>query len=146
MTAVDLKFGIPNIELAKTGGGTVNPSAFAGHQLVVVFCPSKPSAAAQELSDYGAHASELCSNDAWIIAVCDEEAASSTAARHSGFSVATDRHRTGWSAFQNLSKNLARQDPEWGAVFLFGRGGALQRVWAGSGHAHEVMRELNQRA
>ena len=34
---------------------------------------------------------------------------------------------------------------EEGATFLFGRGGALQRVWAGSGHAADVLDELADR-
>ena len=145
MTAVELRFGIPNVDLAKVGGGFVNPSDFAGHQLIVVFCPTDPSAAAQELSEYSACASELCANDAWIIGICDDEAASAIAARQSCFSVATDQQRAAWSAFQKLSKHRTRQERDAGAAFLFSRGGSLQRAWAGGGHASEVMRELKQR-
>jgi peroxiredoxin len=31
-------YGIPDIELPLPKGGTVNPSDFAGHELVVLFC------------------------------------------------------------------------------------------------------------
>lgn len=145
MTATDLKFGIPDIKLAKVGGGVVNPSDFAGHQLIIVFCPTEPNAAARELSEYGSHASELCHNDAWIMGICDDEANSSIAAGEGCLSVAVDRDRAAWAAFQNLSRHRHEPQREEGGVFLFGRGGSLQRAWVGGAHASEVMRELKQR-
>ena len=33
-------FGVPNIDLPWSCGGTVNPSCFAGHQLLVLFLPT----------------------------------------------------------------------------------------------------------
>jgi peroxiredoxin len=145
MTETDLKFGIPDIALPKAGGGFVNPSDFAGHQLIIVFCPTEPSAAARELSEYGAQASELCDNDAWIVGICDDEAESSVAAKESCFSVAADQERAAWEAFRSLSGHRRELQRDKGAVFLFGRGGSLQRAWAGAGHASEVTRELKQR-
>ena len=145
MTAIDFKFGIPDIDLTKLGGGVVNPSNFAGHQLIVLFCPTEPAAAAEELAEYATHASELCGNDAWIIGICDDVSATPVAAERNCFSVATDQKRTAWSAFQELPGRCDAQQRDAGAVFLFGRGGALQHAWAGSGHVGEVMRELQQR-
>jgi peroxiredoxin len=145
MMAIDLKFGIPDIQLVKVGGGLVNPSDFAGHQLIVVFCPTDPKAVSQELAEYGAHASELCGYDTWIIGICDETVGSSIPAGQSCFSVAVDRAGAAWAAFQKLSRHRREPRREQGAVFLFGRGGTLQRAWPGGGHASEVMRELKQR-
>ena len=144
MAASNLKFGIPDIQVAKAGGGLVNPSDFAGHQLVVLFCPTAPDAADKELAEYGVHRSELCENDAWIIGIRDQSSALCSAAPESSFSVLSDDDGKAWSAFQRLP-GQGGQRREAGAVFLFGRGGALQHAWAGSGHVEEVMRELKQR-
>ena len=62
-------YGIPDIELPLLAGGTINPGNFAGHELVVLFCPLDRAAAEQELADYNRHADQLSYNDAWMIAV-----------------------------------------------------------------------------
>ena len=49
MNEATLSFGIPDIDLPRHGGGTVNPGDFAGHPLIVVFCPTDPAAVAREL-------------------------------------------------------------------------------------------------
>lgn len=146
MTAIRLRYGIPDIELPKAGGVVVNPADFAGHQLIVLFCPTAPDAAAKELDEYGGHAPEFCDNDAWIIGICADEIGAAGAACRACFSVAVDRGGVAWSAFMTLAKHIDEQRRESGAVFLFGRGGSLQRAWAGSGHANEVMAELKLRA
>lgn len=146
MTAIRLRFGIPDVELPKLGGGVVNPSDFAGHQLIVLFCPTAPDATAKELNEYGRHAAEFCDNDAWIIGICADETGAASATSKACFSVAVDREPAAWSAFLRLAKHIDEPQRESGAVFLFGRGGSLQRVWTGSGHASEVMCELKLRA
>ena len=40
-------YGIPDIELTLPKGGTVNPTDFIGHELVVLFCPLDHGAAAR---------------------------------------------------------------------------------------------------
>jgi peroxiredoxin len=146
MTATALKFGIPELDLAKAGGGVVNPSNFAGHQLIVVFCPTDPGAAARELDEFSRHGSELCGDDAWIIGICNNTTGAAAAENSLCFPVAVDQENSAWSSFQTLLKPQERQEREPGSVFLFGRGGGLQRTWTGGGHAREVMQELKQRA
>jgi len=136
-----LKYGIPDIELPLPKGGTVNPSDFAGHELVVLFCPLDRDAAARELADYNRSADQLSHNDAWMIAVFDD----TKTLPASRMALAADPDLGAWRAF---GESLAppRQLPrEEGAVYLFGRGGCLTRVWQGSGHATDVIGELGKR-
>jgi hypothetical protein len=134
-------YGIPDIELPLTKGGTVNPTDFAGHELVVLFCPLDRVAAEREMADYNRQADQLSYNDAWMIAVGDagkvEPASRMTLAREPGPGA--------WQAFGE-SLDPPRQLPrKEGAVFLFGRGGCLTRAWQGAGHAREVADELGRR-
>ena len=136
-----LNYGIPNIELPLPKGGTVNPSDFAGHELVVLFCPLDRVAAARELADYNRHADQLSYNDAWMIAVCDD----TKALPASRITLAAEPDLSAWKAFgESLDppKQLPRGE---GAVFLFGRGGCLTRAWQGPGHANDVVSELGKR-
>lgn len=136
-----LDYGIPDIELPLSEGGTVNPSDFAGHELVVLFCPLDRVAAGRELADYDRYADQLSYNDAWMIAVCGD----TKTLPASRVTLAEDPDLEAWRAFcESLDspEQLPRQE---GAVFLFGRGGCLTRAWPGSGHANEVAGELGKR-
>lgn len=132
--------GVPDIELAGAKGRTVNPSDFAGHDLVVLFCPADRQAAARELADYNALADALAYNDAYMVAVCEPEAGLPA----SRISVTTDAKRA-WEAFSNCLSKRERPSHDEGAVFLFGRGGCLRQVRPGVGHAKEVARWLGER-
>jgi peroxiredoxin len=134
-------FGIPDVELPRAGGGTLNPAAFAGHDLVVLFCPKDRAMAADELADYAARTSALVRDDAWIMAVCDE-AGLVSATGQCPLPIAADPSGRAWTAFAELVPSAGRIERANGAVFLFGRGGCLRRVWSGSGQADEVCREL----
>lgn len=140
MTAIR-DFGIPDIDLPCAKGGTVNPSSFAGHELVVLFCPSDRQAAAKELADYNLHADQLAYNDAWMVAVCDPVETPPA----SRISLAGDKDSFGWRSFCGRLAPARQPSRDEGAVFLFGRGGCLQRMWEGSGHASEVTEELGKR-
>ena len=133
-------YGPPDIELAGQRGGTVNPANFAGHDLVVLFCPADPQAAAQELADYNALADALAFNDAYMVAICDRESGSPA----SRIALATNIDRA-WDAFGGCSSKRERPEPGEGAVYLFGRGGCLRQIWEGVGHAKEVAQALGER-
>ena len=133
-------YGLPDIELTSREGHSVNPANFAGHDLVVLFCPSDSKSAAQELVEYNGLADGLAYNDAYMVAVCNREAGLPA----SRIALATETDQA-WDAFNGSSGKLKRPYPRDGAVFLFGRGGCLRQAWEGSGHAREVMRALGER-
>lgn len=142
MDAAHTRYGIPDVELQKQGGGTVNPADFIGHEIVILFCSADREAAARDVADYALHRKDLCDSDAWIIGVCDEV---DPPCEHTSFTMARDRDRLAWHAFQDLLEPHRRTPREEGAVFLFDRGGGLRRSWAGSGHATDVARAVRQR-
>lgn len=144
MVETHTRYGIPDVELERPGEGIVNPANFIGHELVVLFCPTDPDAAAREVADYALHIDELCQSDAWILGVCDDEELSCEHGKPS-LTMARDRERFAWDAFQNLLKRSKRTSREAGAVFLFDRGGGLRQSWANSGHARDVARAVLER-
>lgn len=144
MTTTGLIYGIPDVELQQTKGGTINPGCFAGHVLVVLFLPADPVAESMELDAYGEQAHHFGANDAWLIAV-HGQGGRIQAEPEPKFAMAQDVGGNAWAAFEALARPLPKLVRSEGATFLFGRGGAFQRVWAGVGHAADVTRELNQR-
>jgi len=136
-----LNYGIPDIELPLPKGGTVNPSDFAGHELVVLFCPLDRDAAARELADYNRHADQLSYNDAWMIAVSDD----TKTLPASRMTLAAEPDLGAWKAFGDSLDPPEQLPREEGGVFLFGRGGCLTRAWQGPGHANAVVSELGKR-
>ena len=140
MTTTHLKFGIPDIELTCRLGSTVNPSSFAGHSLVVVFCPSDPEQAANEAEAYRKHASEFVAHDAWILAFGEDCRTAPDGAAQLLTIADEDRHA--WTAFRDLTDSAETLDRGDGATFLFRRGGGLNRYWHGPGHVHDVLNEL----
>jgi hypothetical protein len=133
-------YGLPDIELAGAAGSTFNPSHFAGHDLVVLFCPADRQAASQEIADYNSLAEALAFNDAYMFAVCDREAGAPASRILETADVARAR-----AAFSGCCSKRDRPEPDEGAVFLFGRGGCLRHIWHGTGHAKEVARALGER-
>ena len=142
MDSARTRYGIPDVELQKTGGGTVNPANFIGHEIVVLFCAADREAAAHDIADYALHMKDLCDSDAWIIGICDEV---EPPCEHASFTMARDRDRLAWDVFQDLLEPRKRTPRGEGAVFLFDRGGGLRRSWAGSGHASDAARAVRQR-
>lgn len=137
MLTTRLKFGIPDVELSWSGGGSVNPSCFAGHQLVVLFLPKDQEQQRSEFERFEKLAEEISGTDAWFLVVGDEthvRGASKTP-------VALDPDGIAWRAFKEVAgeETLERAD---GATLLFTRGGAFHRLWRGPGHAGEVLEEL----
>ena len=146
MTATHTGYGIPDVELTKPDGGTVNPNQFVGHELVVLFYPTAEAAAAREMADYTRHAQDLCDSDAWIIGVGDNhERDGGGHAETKSFAMVRDPGQRAWTAFQDLLERTNRTPRRAGAVFLFDRGGGLRQSWAGCGHAIDVVRALAQR-
>jgi peroxiredoxin len=141
MLATRLNYGIPDIDLPWSCGGMVNPSCFAGHQLLVLFLPTDEARQAAEFKSYEGLADELSGTDAWFLAVGTRPMMDGDGRR---VPVAFDPDGAAWQAFTKLAgqAGLERVD---GAAFLFTRGGAFHRLWPGSGHAREVVRELLSR-
>lgn len=140
MDAVKLKFGLPDIELGSASGSTINPSSFAGHWLIVLFCPLRPVEASAEVGAYLSRAAEFVSRDAWLLTFADGCAVAIDA----GGRILTlpDPERHAWVAFRDLTHRPEEKDRDSGAAFLFTRGGSLHRYWHGSGHVEEVIGQL----
>ena len=146
MATTHTSYGIPDVELVKPDGGTVNPSQFIGHEFVLLFCPTDGATAAQEMADYTRHVQDLCDSDAWIIGVCDDHGRDGGAhAETESIAMAQDPDQRAWTAFQELLEPNKRTPRDAGAVYLFDRGGGLRQSWAGSGHAIDVVRALAER-
>ena len=134
-------YGLPDIELPGVSGEKVNPSNFAGHDMIVLFCPKDRRIAAQELAAYNKMSEALAYNDAYMIAFGDADAGLPA----SRILLAGDPDERAWDAFGKCVPANQRPDPGEPAVFLFGRGGCLRRVWRGAGHADDVMCSLGER-
>jgi hypothetical protein len=140
----ELNFGIPNIQLPRSSGGTVNPSCFAGHQLVVLFLPADANQQTAELASYGKLAAGAAGTDSWLLVV--GENLHPDLAALTNIPIATDPEGVAWPAFEKVTRGGAKLDRNQGAAFLFTRGGAFHRAWSGQGHASEVIDELLTRA
>jgi hypothetical protein len=138
-----LRYGIPDIALPRSGGGTVNPATFVGHSLLVVFCPTDTAAEAAALNRYLGPECDLTGYDAWLIVVGEKSGKARTGKAHP--LTARDPKNAAWNAFVKLARPESALRRDEGASFLFARGGSLQRVWKGAAAAAEVMDELAQR-
>lgn len=132
---------VPDVQLQRSGGGTVNPADFVGHELVVLFPPEEGRIAARELKDYGSRLAELDKIDAWLLAICDESELQPT----NGLVIVHDVNGSAWQAMTECAGAQAILSRDQGAAFVFGRGGSLQKAFAGPGHAAEVLEELRKR-
>jgi hypothetical protein len=141
MAKMNLKFGIPDLELDLASGIRINPASLAGHQLIVLFCPVDTTAAAQEIAAYRRRSAELVDADAWLLTFADrpDDLPVDGAARAVTI---PDRDRHAWVAFRDLADCSQEIDRSSGATFLFTRGGCLHRYWQGAGHVEEVLTEL----
>lgn len=143
MSPTRLRFGIPDIELLRTEGGKVNPGWFAGNALVVVFCPNASDAEASELSDYSKRSCDLNEYGAWLLTVSGSASAPEQLSQ-CPMATAYDPDGIAWTAFSDIAPPDLKLDRKKGATFLFGRGGSLQEIWVGPGHAADVINELAQ--
>ena len=142
MDDVQLRFGIPDLELNCVRGGTINPAAFVGHELTVLFLPADETAAIRQLQDYRQHAHHFSDCDAWVLDIVQEQEPSAAILAASP-ALALDPEHIAWNAFERLLSAGVRHPWQMGGVYLFGRGGGLQRAWFGTSGADEVVRELN---
>lgn len=140
MSTTQLNFGIPDIDLPWTGEGTVNPSSFAGHQLLVLFLGDDAHECTATLQRYARVADELSRTGAWLLVIANRSVPSDAP-----MPIASDPDGKAWSAFRKLSPE-ADIDQSLGATFAFTRGGAFHRVWPGCGHIEEVIEELISRS
>lgn len=143
----NLCYGIPDINLPKVDGGEINPSAFAGHELVIFFCPSDGHAAAAEIEDYCSRARAFADGGAWLIGVLSgkppaEQCGSGESAH---ITLAQDKNGTAWAAFEDLLSAEKRSEEVHGGTFFFERGGCLANAWPGSGHAEDALKALQWR-
>ena len=143
--AAGLSYGIPDVALDRLGGGTINPSWFAGHELVVFFCPADPAAAASEIASYAQRSEEFAKCGAWLIGVRSDEGWQHAPVRDP-ITIALDLSGAGWSGFESLLDPAARTAEAAGGTFLFYRGGRLGRACRGPGHAGEILQALRTRA
>ena len=60
---------IPDVDLQRLGGGEINPSAFIGQALVLIFCPADPAAAGEEIEAYRTLAREFQNHGVWLLGV-----------------------------------------------------------------------------
>ena len=95
--------------------------------------------AAHELAAYRTHAPELVARDTWVL-VFGDQCSLAPQAGHPLMIADPDRHA--WVAFRDVTQSPETLDRGDGATFLFTRGGGLQRYWHGSGHVHDVLKEL----
>jgi|SRR5690349_6835266 peroxiredoxin len=133
--------GLPDIRLVGEKGQEVNPRDFAGHDLLVLFCPADLEVATRELAEYNSMADALAYNDAYMIAICDLKAGSPA----SRVIMVSDPDRVAWGAFNDSLPPAEQASSEAGAVFLIGRGGCLKQSWLGVGHAQRVREALGER-
>jgi peroxiredoxin len=133
--------GLPDIRLVGRKGQEVNPRDFAGHELIVLFCPSDLEAAKRELAEYNSMADALAYNDAYMIALCDPNVGSPA----SRVTMASDPSQIAWGAFNDSLPPAEQASWGTGAVFLIGRGGCLNQSWRGVGHAQKVREALSER-
>lgn len=141
MAPVHLKFGIPDIELGCASGAKINPSSFAGHELIALFCPFDAAQTANEIAAYQRYSAELVQRDAWLLTFA-EQCEDFLVDGITRVLTIPDQDRHGWVAFRNLTAHPEEMDRSSGATFLFTRGGGLHRYWHGIGHAQEVVAEL----
>lgn len=141
MSAAHLKFGVPDIDLPRADGSTINPSVFAGHALLVVFFPTAFEREAAELAEYGKLSPPLSAFDCWLVTV-REQAIDEQSVEKRLPVAAIDPDGSAWAAFRAIVSPELELERSEGATFLFARGGSLDRVWPGIGHAKEVMAEL----
>lgn len=132
---------MPDVCLRRAEGGAVSPADFVGHELIVLFPPSDVGAARLELRDYSRHLGDLDDLDAWLLAVYDQEGDEPA----NGVSVVHDVDGTAWKAMTNCAGAHVSLSRDQGAAFVFGRGGSLQNVFCGAGHASEVFDQLHRR-
>jgi len=136
-----LKFGIPDLDLTSASGVKINPSNFAGHHLIVLFCPDDPEQAAGEMNLYRHHCADFVEHDAWLLAFGDEREAT-TVNGPARILTVPDPGRRAWTAFRDLTDYPEAFEWGGGAVFLFTSGGNLHRYWHGPGHVHDVLDQL----
>lgn len=139
--ACEMEFGIPDVDLPTSTGGTLNPACFAGHELLVAFLPSNSQQAAGELEAYRRQAERFVKADAWLLPVSPLSVATSDPESK----VLLDADGAAWRAFADLAGPSAQLDRDRGAAFFFTRGGVLHRVWPGCGQLEEIVRELQSR-
>ena len=137
-------FGIPDIELRTTSGRTLNPSTFAGHALVMVFCPTSEAAEAAEAAEYKSRGCDFAKFDAWVLTVGERAHAEGDA--NGPATLALDPDGNVWTAFSELAGPILKLNRDDGASFLFERGGSLAGVWGGPGRAAEVLEALSDGA
>lgn len=145
MAKSTLCYGIPDVRLARLLGGKINPSSLVGRELVVIFCPVDPAAAAAEIGEYRKHANAFTESGASLIGVVDDAGLSGDDLRGEGVLLTRDPENTGWLAFSGLLPPADRPERAAGGAFYFGRGGCLVRFWLGGHHAGDALGAIERR-
>lgn len=135
-------FGVPKASVVAVDGKVVDLSVFAGHPLILAFCPVGACGAAGLLHDLSNLADNIAANDAWVIGITDDPLP--PGADDLRLLLARDPDARLYAILCDHLREPSG-DLSHGAVFLFGRGGNLQRYWAGQPDAKEVVEELARR-
>ncbi len=136
---------IPDVVLRRADGGEINPSALAGQELVVIFCPADPAAAEREIEAFRSLAGEFQEHGVWLLGVlADGNAPPRPAAGEPCIALAHDESGAAWSDFAPWLDGAEAHRAQ-GAAFLFTRWGGFDRAWAGAGHAQQVLEEARRR-
>ncbi len=137
---------IPDIPLQRLGGGAINPASLAGQELVVLFCPVDPHAAAREIDSYRSLAAEFQDHGVWLLGIlADAIEQPRHASGEAEISLAQDPSGAAWSKFESLLGAGETAERTAGAAFLFARWGSFTHSWRGAGHAKEVLEEARRR-
>lgn len=145
MNATAQRGRIPDVVLQRTGGGEINPSALAGQELVVIFCPAAPAAAMREIESYRALAREFQDHGVWLLGVlADGIEPPRPSPGEPCIALARDSSGAAWSAFAPWLDGDEAQRTQ-GATFLFTHWGGFDRAWAGTGHAAKVLEAARKR-
>src|SRR5689334_13616199 len=116
MASPALRYGIPDIQLPRLGGGTINPSVLVGHELVLFFCPAEPEQATAEISAYVRRLPDFEAAGAWVMAILPGPASLETAP---DLAIGQDPEGAAWAAFESLLEPSERSAEVRGGAFLF---------------------------
>jgi peroxiredoxin len=139
---------VPDLVLPGATGGTVNPADFRGQRLALFVCPEDPALAAREIEAWRALADHFQDAGVWLLGVAQDgvpmECLADKAGRHVTIARDSDSRLRSLLMPCLASTTDPAPDASAGAAFLFERWGCLDRGWAASGHAKDVLRAATE--
>lgn len=114
---------LPDLEVARIGGGTANLGAFCGQKLVLFFCASTDS---EEIAAFGGLVDAFGRAGAWVVGLPPAE-------------------RAAFDMLAGCFPEMEEARPEEGATFVVDRDGVPRHCWWGPGHALEALDAVRER-